>query len=166
MKKNSIFLILGVLLFVACNANKKEVAKTDQNKAGDKVAQVDASYVLLKKQCYVCHSIDAPSHDDLIAPPMAAVKMRYMNMYDNKDDFVAAVAAWVMNPDSDKALMRGAVTRFKVMPKQNFNEDEIKLIAAYMYDHKLEEPDWFEAHQQEMHGDNGMGRGKGMRGNK
>ena len=63
-----------------------------------------------------------------------------------------------MNPDQEKALMRGAVDQFKLMPKQAFAEDDMRKIASYIYDNELEEPSWFAAHEKEMHG-----KGRGMR---
>jgi hypothetical protein len=51
--------------------------------------------------------------------------------------------------------MWGALQRFKVMPKQEFDENEIRKIASYIYDNELPVPDWFDAHQSKMHG---MGR--------
>jgi hypothetical protein len=46
--------------------------------------------------------------------------------------------------------MFGAVRRFGVMVKQPFSEDDIKLIADYMFDNNLEKPEWFDDHEKEM----------------
>jgi len=91
---------------------------------------------------------------------MAAVKMRYSRRFDSKDEFVDAMVSWTMNPEKEKALMRGAVDKFKLMPKQAFKEEDMLKIASYIYENKLEEPSWFAAHQKEMHGNaNGMRQG-------
>ena len=74
-----------------------------------------------------------------------------------EEEFVDALVAWTMDPQESRALMRGAVVKFNVMPKQLFKEEEIKKMATYIYNNKLEEPDWFDAHQKEMHADGKMG---------
>ncbi len=119
--------------------------------------------LLMKSKCYVCHSITTKSHDDIIAPPMVAVKRHYTNRYDNKKDFINAVVTWSVDPKEENSLMRGAVNRFKVMPKMGFVKEDMEKIANYMYDNELETPAWFGAHSKEMHGKGG--KMKGMNGN-
>lgn len=118
--------------------------------------------VLLQQKCYACHSITSKSHDEIIAPPMVAVKRRYIMSYASEDEFVNALTKWVLNPEKENALMRGAVQNFNVMPKQPFNKEEIIKIAQFMYNNTLETPSWFQAHFNEEH-PNGMGNGKGKR---
>ena len=134
----------------------KEVTKTEP------ISQLEEEegYILLKNNCYACHSVNSASHDAIIAPPMVAVVRRYKMSYQNKEAFVEAVTNWVLNPTEEHALMRGAVSQFKVMPKQPFNKDEIKKIADYMYENELEEPAWFQQHFDEENM-NGMGKGSG-----
>jgi hypothetical protein len=91
---------------------------------------------------------------------MAAVKLRYSRSYKNKDEFVEAMVSWTLNPDKEKVLMRGAVDKFQLMPKQAFNEEDMIKVATYIYENKLEEPTWFAAHEKEMHATgNGMRQG-------
>jgi len=160
MKNKIFYLILTTMLFVSCKDEKKELSPIAENRFAT-VADIQESeaYMLLKNQCYACHSINTTSHDEIIAPPMVAIKRRYSRMYDNKQDFVEAVTAWALNPVEDKAIMKGAVSQFNVMPKQSFKELELKKIAAYIYDNELEKPDWFATHEKEMHG---AGNGRGM----
>jgi hypothetical protein len=57
--------------------------------------------------------------------------------------------------------MRGAVKQFNVMPKQIFKKEDLEKIALYIYENELEVPDWFMAHEKEMHGNGGrMGKSK------
>ncbi|VAW24755.1 hypothetical protein MNBD_BACTEROID04-1511, partial [hydrothermal vent metagenome] len=78
------------------------------------------------------------------------------------EDFVKAVVAWASDPKEDKALMRGAVNQFKVMPKQLFKKEDLTKIAEYIYDNEIEQPAWFKSHFSTMH-PNGMGSKKGMK---
>ena len=123
-------------------------------------------YNTLNTKCYICHSINSVSHDVIIVPPMAAVKWRYSRSYRTKKSFVEAITKWTMDPKAENALMPGAVDNFNVMPKQIFVDEEIRKIAAYIYENELEEPDWYAAHQEEMHGNNmAQGRNRMKRGN-
>lgn len=158
--KNLLFVAVSLFL-VSCNQPNQEKTLVSENISNTVLSQNSEAYNLLKTQCYVCHSITSVSHDSIMAPPMAAVKMRYSKSYSNKEDFIKAVAEWTENPTKENALMRGAVNQFDVMPKLILKPGDIEMIANYIYDNELEEPEWFDAHQQEMHG-NGIGQGKGM----
>jgi len=114
----------------------------------------------LRNNCYACHSVTAKSHDDIIAPPMVAIKRRYKVSYKTKEEFVKAMTSWVIDPIEEKALMRGAVSQFKVMPKQLFDKNDILKISEYIFENEIEKPEWFESQFDEEH-PNGMGNGKG-----
>ncbi|MFK5878739.1 MAG: c-type cytochrome [Flavobacteriaceae bacterium] len=121
----------------------------------------DEGYTLMKANCYVCHNPKAASHDEIIAPPFKAVKMRYTRQYINKEEFVNAVVNWALEPSEDKALMYGAVNQFKVMPKLALDKSDLEKIASYLYDNDVEEPEWMGDHMKEEK-NKGHGQGKGM----
>ena len=87
-----------------------------------------------------------------LSPHLAAVKWRYSKQYSTKKEFTNALVDWVQNPDEEKALMRGAVNKFKVMPKMDLGSEVLRKIGDYIYDNKPEQPEWFEAHFNEKHG--------------
>ena len=157
MKNRIIYLVLTVLLFVSCDQTKKEISQLSKNVTDNSFSQESDTYAMLNTQCYICHSITAVSHDALIAPPMVAVKKRYLRIYNTKEEFVNAFAKWALDPNEDDAIMRGAVSQFNVMPKQIFKEEDIRKIATYIFENELERPKWFEEHEKEMHGGNGRG---------
>ncbi|POY38835.1 hypothetical protein C3L50_11955 [Flavobacterium alvei] len=160
MKINSIIIVCLVVLFTSCNKQK-----TSDNFNKDVTQSTEADNAeglkLFQQKCYACHSVATKSHDEIIAPPMIAVKKRYSMQYDNKEDFVNAVVAYAIDPKAENALMIGAVNQFKAMPKQAFSEDDLKKIATYIYENKIETPEWFEEHFQQNH-KNGQGMGQGM----
>ena len=145
------YLIISALLIWSCKIpDDKNVGVADEVASSEKELRQEAKNLLIKN-CYICHSPSSPSHDEIIAPPLAAVKMRYGMRYSNEEDFVNAIVDWSLNPKGEKALMKGAVDRFNVMPKQPFKREELNKMALYMYQNELEEPIWFEEHQREMH---------------
>jgi len=162
----TIYIIAVITLVLAsCNKTKQDtVSKVEPVAVNTMKVEQSEDYTLFKNNCYACHSVISASHDEIIAPPMEAVKRRYQKSYTSKETFVEAFVNWSKDPKEENALMRGAVQQFKVMPKQVFNETDLKKIAVYIYDNEIEQPEWFEAHFKEEHGggDNGMGKGKGM----
>lgn len=148
-KLSLIALALGLVLIGCDNPKQKKTLKKQQT------AQSGEGYTLLKTNCYACHNPNTESHDAIIAPPMIAVKKRYSMQHQTKEAFVKAVVAWASNPTAENALMKGAVTRFKVMPKQPFKTADLEKIAAYIYDNDIEVPSWFAAHEKQMHGKGG-----------
>jgi len=106
----------------------------------------------VKTNCYICHNPNAPSHDAIIAPPLAAVKVRYNRQYQTQEEFVQNMTAFLINPTKEQALMYGAVDRFGIMGKSFLDVKTIREIAEYIYNNKLEEPPWL---KEEM-GNRGM----------
>lgn len=163
-----IILMQSIILFffIGCN-EKKQDTSVKIAEANISVQIQSDGYTLLKNNCYACHSVTTKSHEEIIAPPMIAIKRRYKMNYNTKEEFVNAITNWALNPTKEHALMRGAVMQFNVMPKQPFIKDDLIKIADYMYDNELEKPEWFQNHFNEQH-PNGMGKGMGrgmMRGN-
>ena len=163
MNKKVILLAGLVALFTSCNQTKKEtliavVAENDYV-AVEINSEPNEGYTLMKNNCYACHNPNTASHDDILAPPFKGVKMHYMRKYDTKKEFVDAMVNWVQNPTEDKALMRGAVSKFKVMPKLPLPTEDLEKIATYIYENDVDEPKWIESHMKEKQGNK---KGKGM----
>lgn len=155
MKTNLILIAILVVVFSSCNNKITSIPKNEISSTTD-----IEGLKLFQQNCYACHSVTTKSHDEIIAPPMAAVKRRYMKEYDSKDDFVKAVVAYASDPKAENALMIGAVDKFKAMPKQAFTKEDLTKIATYIYDNEIETPEWFEDHFQQNH-KNGQGMGRG-----
>jgi len=155
MKKFSksllIVLAIGLILIGCDNPKQKKTVKKQQT------AQSGEAYELLKTNCYACHNPNTPSHDAIIAPPMIAIKKMYSMKYTTKDEFVKAVVSWALNPKEENAVIKRAVKRFKVMPKQPFKESDLNKIAAYIYDNDIEAPKWFAEHEKQMQAKKGKG---------
>ena len=137
--------ILIILLFVNCKNNEKSENKpVYQNNST--LQSEHPGKKLMDTYCKTCHNAEAPEGDGRIAPPMVAIKARYLNLYNSKEDFVNAITNFTTSPSKEDAILFGAVRRFGVMPKQMFPEGSIEKIAEYLYNYKIEEPTWFEDH--------------------
>jgi hypothetical protein len=113
------------------------------------------------KTCYVCHNPEAPTHEAIIAPPLAGIKRRYLMAYPDSAAFVEALAGWAANPDTNKVLMRGAFANFGLMPAQAITDSSLLAAAAYIFATDIPKPVWFDAHaggRQQMGPGAGSGR--------
>jgi hypothetical protein len=135
------FAALALTTSIRCNTKSDAgatplIVETEANLAALEVPEE------LKNNCYICHNPNAPSHDAIIAPPLAVVKMRYNRQYQTKEAFIESMTAFLLNPAKEKAIMFGAVDRFGIMPKTVLDEKTIREIVEYVYSNKLDEPHW------------------------
>jgi cytochrome c553 len=156
--RNTLLLLLSILLF-SCN-KKKEEYKTVENETAVLDTITHSGKKLMETHCYVCHSPSAEENVGRIAPPMIAIKARYLMEYDTKEDFIKAISSFAENPTEDNTKMHGAVKKFGVMPKQVFPENAVAQIADFMFEYQIEEPTWFKEHWQGHGNDNWSQSGK------
>lgn len=142
MLKNSLFILFIALFFIACSDTEKEGEQKEESaveisKDNTDVAEVNAEgFELMRQKCFICHfeKPDPSKKDIMIAPPMLRVQEHYKPAYQSKGEFVEAIKTWVNNPSESETLMPGAVRKFKLMPKLPFEEADLELIAAALYD--------------------------------
>lgn len=146
MKK--LVLLCSVGLFFSCQSSKKEDLITIENEIVSIDTVVHDGKKLMETHCYLCHSPSAKEQEGRIAPPMIAIKSRYLMDYKSKEDFTNAIVNFVENPTEENAKMYGAIRKFGVMPKQVFPEGVAAQIADFMFDYQIEEPVWFKEHWQ------------------
>lgn len=152
MKK--VFLVVTLVFLFSCKNPKKNIQNTPtpvEKTAKTQIKKSKKGYKLMTSYCYSCHSPNTTSHNEIIAPPMIAVKTRYKKQYESKKEFVNAITNWVQNADKENALMLGAVNKFNVMPKLPFPTKQLEEISGYIYNNEIEKPKWFDEHVKEKH---------------
>lgn len=142
--------MLAVFL-LSCNGQKQEDAQQDEETSEHAFTLSQNSYQLLQSKCLICHTDKNLPHDELIAPPMAAVKRRYTDITENKQAFIEKLVDFTLTPSVEEAVMYGAVRRFNLMPPVVVPEDTLRKIAAFLYETDIQAPDWFAQHYREMH---------------
>ncbi|MGB7785821.1 MAG: DUF3365 domain-containing protein [Salinimicrobium sp.] len=153
--KKPISIAAALLLLLGCKQNEP-VEMLPVAEMEIMAVQEHAGQKLLEQYCYACHSPSAPM-DKMLAPPMAAVKAHYLLNEPSKEEFVEQITAYVAAPSKEASKMPGAINKFGLMPQQNFPPEAVEKIAAYLYEYKIEEPEWFSDHFN-------AGPGKGMYG--
>jgi cytochrome c len=98
----------------------------------------DEGKELFLQKCNMCHKTSRPSDmSKLIAPPIMGV-MRHVKMnYPTKEEAIAFITDYVLNPQRDKAVcMTDKIKKFGLMPSQKglVTKEQIRKIASYLYD--------------------------------
>ncbi|MCB9257486.1 MAG: DUF3365 domain-containing protein [Chitinophagales bacterium] len=145
MLRFSIFsLFFSLIILFACNTASNESEQVSKELRAD----LSKGFQLAESYCFTCHSPDA-SIDNRIAPPMIAIKKHYINAESTEESFTADIIRFVSEPNISYSKMPGAVEKFNLMPKMSFSEEDLRLIAQYLYHSDIEAPTWFEEHYQE-----------------
>lgn len=104
---------------------------------------------LFESLCMSCHIV---SGQPTVAPPVFGMKNHVIQAYPGRDEFIDYVVRWVKQPDASKSLMPGAVSRFGVMPALVYPEEQVREIAAFLYDTNFKMPGWYRKHYEAEHG--------------
>lgn len=154
MKK---IIFLSLMIIWGCDNKPQGVSRIENTQEkteikGPSVLSITDGLMKLKTNCYVCHNPNAESHDNMLAPPLAAVKFKYSELYPEKELFVDKMSEFVDNPTVEHAVMKGPVKRFGLMPKTALAKTEVEELILYIFNNELEYPSWFPSHFEEMHG--------------
>lgn len=144
MKKfENTFLLLSIVVsgfFIACSqsATKAEAADVNDN---EQAAADNEVLSLLKTNCFNCHNPDMG--ESRVAPPLFKVREHYYDEETTKEEFVAAIINFINYPTEENSIMPGAVRNFGLMPKMSFKEEDLQLIAEYLYDNDVSSDEWY-----------------------
>ncbi len=154
----TLIILFTTFLFFSCKEGKKNDLTPEPNSDPVEMDQALAhGKKLVESECYICHNPKA-EEADMIAPPMVAVRAHYTDKKTTRAEFSKSLTDWLNDPRPEKVRMRGAYRRFGIMPYQPYSEEEIRDIAAYLYDSELPQPEWYEDHRRQRHG-KGLGNG-------
>jgi len=98
----------------------------------------EAAKKLFKTKCASCHQTTRPDDiSTLVAPPIMGV-MKHVKMdYGTKEEAVAFMVDYILNPTREKAVcIPRSIKRFGLMPSQkgNVTKEELRKIVSYLYD--------------------------------
>lgn len=115
--------------------------------------EIEQGKLLYQSYCSSCHGLTGGMNmRQRVAPPIAAVRFHYIDVYPDKTSFVNAVSNWVEKQDKNKSLMYGAIRRFKLMPAISIARQDAEKIARYIYAGNIEKPPGFDKHVEQQHG--------------
>lgn len=133
-----LLLSLYLISLLACTSDSESRLAEEKIKSENDLKAL----TLLRNNCFNCHNPDM-GIPNRIAPPMFMVRNHYYYDSISMDDFVNNMIHFINNPTEENSIMPGAVRNFGLMPKQTFKEEDLKLIAAYIYENDLESDAWY-----------------------
>ncbi len=130
--------ILGLLslMLLSCGNDTPSIDEDMTPKIS--LEEKEEAIKLLEKNCYSCHAPD--NSTPRLAPPMFAVKNHYYDKGITEKEFVESITDYALNPSKEKSRMPGAVNNFGVMPQSNFDADEVRVIAKYLFYGEIKHP--------------------------
>ena len=137
--KNSLLVLPAALLLLSCGNNATIEEKSDD---ASKDVKEEKALSLMSTNCFVCHNPDMES-ETRVAPPMFKIREHYYDDETSRDEFIKEIVAFAMDPSEAKSIMPGAVNNFGLMPKTPFNEEDLKLIAGYIFENDLASDKWY-----------------------
>jgi cytochrome c553 len=149
---------VSVLIALLSYCGKKPEGNSEEkaDSSGEVLTDMDKkAFRLLSTQCFSCHSPEADP-ENRIAPPMVAIRRRYMESSDTKEEFISSMVSFVQAPSKEQSRMPGAIRKFNLMPMLGFAEEDIALVAEYIYETPMSSPAWFEEHYEKEHGNSQM----------
>jgi len=151
----ALLFLTALTLIISCKQEKKTTEMEDAPAQTEVVANDLAmrGEKMLSSYCYQCHDPKA-EEENILAPPMIAIKNHYITDSTTRDAFVADLVLWMGKPRVENSKMPDAIEKWGLMNHQMYPDSVIIGIAQYMYDYEIEQPEWYQKHHEEMHGTN------------
>lgn len=137
---------LGIVTIIATACNSETESTTNNTTTESPETVIDSRLALLSKNCFTCHNPEknAPTR---IAPAMADIRVAYLTANEEKDVFVDNFLRFVNTPSEQNSFMPESIKQFGIMPKLSYSQDDLKAIAAYVYENSMTGDEWIK--QQE-----------------
>lgn len=136
-------LIPGLFLIYACGSPEQKV----QQPENAQLSSVDVEWVtaqeIVENVCFSCHH-PTSRPDNRLAPPLEIAKRNYLASNPDRESFIDAMTTFVMAPTPEQAKLHSDVENFGVMDPLGYSEEQIREVAAFIYDNELTKPDWLE----------------------
>ena len=87
---------------------------------------------LFEQVCTNCHTLTPPPN---LAPPMMGVIGHYRDAFDDRDEALDAMVAYLQAPDPEASKLHSmAIERFGIMPAQPLPEEDLRTVTAWLWD--------------------------------
>ncbi len=150
MKKNFLisFTAIIAMLFsvIACDdSNAKDntdISKKDENRKALRI---------ISTTCFTCHSPEREIDNKArTGPPIYKIRPHYMRDGITREEFVADISSFLKEPTEAKAKLKGAIRNFGLMPRMPLPDEDIRIIAEYMFENDMTAEQWGKAGKMAM----------------
>jgi hypothetical protein len=137
MKKGKLAISIALIFTLSLFAKDNNKADTKEQNS-KKIEKIKSPEELFKDKCAGCHISTTPTRvSTLTAPPIIKVMMRVKKKYSKKEEAIAFIKDYVINPSRDKALcMPHSINKFGLMPslKNLITTKELDILLPWIYD--------------------------------
>lgn len=130
--------LLGLLFLQSCGRNAEPITVEEESTKVDE----QVALKLMSQTCFTCHNPDMEI-DNRVAPPLFKIREHYLDDETTQDEFVKNITYFINNPTEENSIILGAVRNFGLMPKMTFKDEDIKLIAAYLFENDVASDEWY-----------------------
>ena len=143
MKKYFVYFFAFAGMISCVFSCSDDSAESTKEKASEiKTNANDEALLLLKTNCFTCHNPDI-NIENRVAPPLFKVREHYLGEETTEEMFVKKIIHFVNDPNEENSIMPGAVRNFGIMPKMNFKEEDLKIMASYIYNNDISSEGWY-----------------------
>lgn len=133
----SSIVIIAIAMLAACSQEKrlpeKELSQNDKNRKALRI---------IKTACFSCHTPEREIVGGRSGPPFHKIRQHYVDDGTTKEEFVSAISSFLKEPTKEKVKMKGAYKKFGLMPRMPLTQDDITMIAEFMYDNDFTAEQW------------------------
>lgn len=139
----AICISLGITSLITDSINKSGLSSNNLTLESISSSEDAKALKMIAQQCFTCHSPDTGGgKESRLGPPMHKVREHYYKEGIKKEDFIKDVVTFIQNPNEEKSKMKGAIRNFGLMPNIYVDQDDAKLIAAYIFENDLSSEEW------------------------
>lgn len=92
--------------------------------------------------CQTCHGVGKFEIDEMLAPPLWAVRAHYLGAYPEPEAFVDAMATFIIEPQQETSRMPLAVADYGLKAPISMDEEKIRAVVWAIYAGQVEKPSW------------------------
>ena len=150
MKRLNLILVYGILTIMLASSIPDDSESTI-HLSGSEDSMLNLTDSTILAYCFTCHDPDVASHDEMLAPPLFGIRNHYLQATEGREEFIEKMTAFILAPSEEKALMKGPVRRFGLMPRHSLSEEEVRNIVTYIHDNDIPAPSWYKSHHKKKH---------------
>lgn len=150
MRKNYLISILAIIVLIFTTVACDKSDANDESQLSKK-AENRKALRIISTACFTCHSPEREiDHKARTGPPIYKIRPHYMRDGITRDEFVTEVSSFLKEPTEAKAKMKGAIRNFGLMPRMPLPDEDIRIIAEYLYDNDMTAEQWGKAGKMAM----------------
>ncbi|MGB0413771.1 MAG: hypothetical protein ACPGJU_04930 [Coraliomargarita sp.] len=112
--------------------------------------EIELGLRLLPTYCNTCHGVGNREMDEMLSPPLWAIRDVYLAKYPEPEAFVSAMVEFMQFPRDETALMPDEVQNYGLMTTVSLGESDLRATAIVIYAGYIERPSWYRDYEKSL----------------